>query len=470
MALSKNPPARLLLLLIVLAVPSLGVAQDRDVELAALRERVRLQEDQMRVMMEKIRALEERVTSPATAAPAQTAPVAAASTTAAVTRPPVVTASDRNFTLASADRDNSLRIRAVIHFDSRTYFDDGGVGNNDAFLIRRARMTFEGALNRMFQYQIQPEFGGSSVGLNVANLTATFSPRFQVKFGRFKSTVGLEHQQGSSNATLFAERSLVTSLIGGSDIGVQAMGESPGGLVRYAVGVFNGTPDGTVSTNTDTDDEKTVVGRIMLQPVDGLSVGVSGTFAPRQEGNAGLPSAYRTEGQQRFFAYAAGTMADGELWRLSPQGHYYRGPFGSMAEYAISSTEIRSAGGVPATVDHKAWQLSLSYVLTGEDATYGGVTPAKRFDPVAGTWGAFQVAARVSQLDVDDVVFPIFAAPGTNASKVDSFGLGLNWFMTNSVTLMVNYLQSSFDTEIAPTATLLKTGEKALITRLQVVF
>lgn len=457
-------------MLIVLTVSNPGLAQDRDEEMAALRERVRLQEDQMRVMMEKIRALEERVTSPATPAAAQAAPAPAAATAAAAPRPPVVTASDRNFTLSSADRDNFLRIRTVIHFDSRTYFDDGGVGNNDAFLIRRARMTFEGALNRMFQYQIQPEFGGSSVGLNVANLTATFSPRLQVKFGRFKSTVGLEHQQGSSNATLFAERSLVTSLIGGSDIGVQAMAESPNGLVRYAVGIFNGTPDGTVSTNTDTDDEKTVVGRIMLQPVDGLSVGVSGTFAPRQEGTGGLPSAYRTEGQQRFFAYTTGTAADGELWRLSPQGHYYRGPFGSMAEYVVSSTEIRSAGGVPATVDHEAWQLSLSYVLTGESATYGGVTPSKRFDPAAGTWGALQIAARVSHLDIDDDVFPVFAAPGTSATKVESFGFGLNWFMTNSVTLMVNYLQSSFDTEIAPTATLLRTGEKALITRLQVVF
>ncbi len=454
---------RLTLVLTSLAIPSLAPAQDRDAEMAALRERVRVQEEQLRSMMDKIRVLEERMAPSAAVAPAGTAPAPAP-------KPPVVTATDRNFTLASADRDNFLRIRAVIHLDSRNYFDDGGVGNNDAFLIRRARMTFEGALNRMFQYQIQPEFGGSSAALNVANLTATLSPQLQVKFGRFKSTVGLEHQQSSSNAILFTERSLVTSLIGGTDIGVQLMGETPGGLIRYAAGVFNGTPDGTISTNTDTDDEKAVVGRLMFQPVEGLSVGVSGSYAARQEGAAGLPSAYRTEGQQRFFGYAAGTIADGELWRISPQGYYYHGSFGSMAEYAVSSTEIRSAGGVPATVDHKAWQLSLSYVLTGENATYAGVTPSKRFDPAAGTWGAFQVAARVSQLDIDDDVFPLFAAPGTNATQVDSFGLGLNWFMTNSVTVMVNYLQSSFDTEIAPTATLLRTGEKALFTRLQVVF
>lgn len=469
MALSKIFPHCVALALIVSAIPSLAVAQERDGEMAALREQVRLQEEQLRVMMEKIRALEEKMTPAVAVAPAPAAP-AAAVTTAATPKPPVVTASDRNFTLSSADRDNFLRIRAVIHLDSRTYFEDGGVGTNDAFLIRRARMTFEGALNRMFLYQVQPEFGGSTAAINVANITAVISPNLQVKLGRFRAAVGMEHQQSSSNATLFTERTLVTSLIGGTDIGVQVSGDSPGGLVRIAAGVFNGTPDGTISTNTDTDDEKTLLGRISFQPIEGLSVGISGTYAERQEGSAGLPAAYRTEGQQRYFSYIAGTAADGELWRLSPQAYYYRGPLGSMFEYAMSSTEIRSATGVPATVDHKAWQLSLSYVLTGEDATYTGVTPSKRFDPAAGTWGAFQVAARVSHLDIDDDVFPVFAAAATNASQVDSFGLGLNWFMTNSVTLMVNYLQSSFETEIAPTAMLLKTGEKALITRLQVVF
>lgn len=458
--------ARLACVLVSLTLCSALSAQDRDAEMSALRERVRVQEEQLRVMMDRIRQLEERMTpAPATSA-AQ--PVAAAPAPAA--RPAVVTATDRNFTLASADRDNFLRLRAVIHLDSRTFFDDDGVDDNDAFLVRRARITMEGALNRLFQFQIQPELGGSSAALNLANITANFSPQLYVKVGRFKSTLGLEHQQSSSNAILFTERSLVTSLIAGSDVGIQVGGVTPGGRVRYAAGIFNGTADGTTTRNTDTDDHKAFIGRIMLHPTEGMGVGVGASYAPKQEGAGGLPASYRTEGQQRMFAYSAGTQADGELWRITPQGYYYRGPFGVMAEHARSSTEIRSAAGAFSTVDHSAWQLALSYVLTGENATLAGVTPSTRFDPAAGTWGAFQVAARLSHMDIDDDVFPIFASATANATEVDSFALGLNWFMTPSVTLMMNYFHSSFETELPPTQTLLINGENALFARLQLVF
>lgn len=441
-----------------------GLAQDRAAEVTALREQVRLQEEQLRLLGEKVRLLEERLAPSTPARPAADAPPAPAF------KPSVVTVTDRNINLTSGDGLNFLRFRSTIHLDSRSYFDDEGGGDNDAFLIRRARVSLEGALNRLFQFQVMSEFGGSSASLNVANITAAFSPQFQLKAGRFKTILGLEHQQSSTASILFVERSLVTSLLAGTDVGIQLSGESPGGLVQYGIGIFNGTADGTTSNNTDTDDDKAYVGRVMLQPVEGLLFGVGGSYTPSQSGAAGLPTGYRSEGQQRIFAYNTGTVADGTLWRITPQGYYYRGPFGFMGEYAISSTDIRAANGVSGNVRHDAWQLSLSYVLTGEDATYTGVLPSRKFDPAAGTWGAFQVAARLSHLDLDDAAFPLFASPSANATEVDAYALGINWFLTNSVKVMVNYMHSRFETQLPPTRPLLEAGEDALFTRLQLVF
>ena len=54
---------------------------------------------------------------------------------------------------------------------------------------------------------------------------------------------------------------------------------------------------------------------------------------------------------------------------------------------------------------NSSWSLTGSLFLTGEDASYGSVKPKNYFVPSAGHWGAFQLVARVHQIDVDDAVF-----------------------------------------------------------------
>ena len=114
-------------------------------------------------------------------------------------------------------------------------------------------------------------------------------------------------------------------------------------------------------------------GLVLLQ---GLGVGFAVSYVDAS-GNAtstNLPE-YRTPGQQRFFAYRGGstaTIASDERLRLSPQGYYYYGPFGLLAEYVTVSQEVeRTIAGLTreGELDHDAWQVAVSYVLTGEDST-----------------------------------------------------------------------------------------------------
>src|SRR5204863_109416 len=105
------------------------------------------------------------------------------------------------------------------------------------------------------------------------------------------------------------------------------------------------------------------------------------------------------------------TVVDGTTWRLSPQAYFYRGPFGLLGEYALSTVSVRPnfpasfAGSPKVDLTNTAWQLAAGYVLTGEDAAYTGLVPKTNFDWTEGTWGAWEIVARYESLDIDDAAF-----------------------------------------------------------------
>ena len=65
-----------------------------------------------------------------------------------------------------------------------------------------------------------------------------------------------------------------------------------------------------------------------------------------------------------------------------------------MGEYVVSDQDVtlKSKTG---NVRNTAWEVTGSWLLTGEDATYGTVVPKHSFDPREGYWGAFQLVGRV---------------------------------------------------------------------------
>ncbi len=431
-------------------------------DLAALRAQVQALEQQIKIISRQIEIKDE-------------AAAAAAPTT------PKITVNDKGFTLASADGANSIRLRGLAQLDNRLFFDDGGGIQNNAFILRRARIITEGQLAKNYGFQFVTEFGGSAVSILDANFTVALNSGLTFKFGKFKSPVGYELLQ-SDAWTFFNERSLVTNLVPNRDLGVQASGEVFGGTVNYAVGVFGGLADGGSTTNADFDNEKEVVGRVFASPfkndagsvVQGLSFGVSGSSG-RAKTTAGRTGGYRTDGQQTFFAYSANTIADGQNWRLSPQADFRLGSLGLLGEYVISTVNVRpSATGAKTELQNKAWQLAAGYVLTGEDSSYNGVAPRADFNLAAGTWGAFEVVGRYADLKIDSAAFPLFASAASNASEAKSIGLGLNWYLSKAVLFKIDGYQTKFEfapgAPAVPTTQILRQDEKAFITRFQLSF
>ena len=442
--------------------PALPAAPADSADLDALREQVRALEQQLKVISRQIEIKEE-------------AAAAAAPTT------PKITINDKGFTLASADATNFIKLRGLVQLDSRLFFGDGGGIANNTFVLRRARLITEGQFAKNYSFQFVTDFGGNSVVVQDANFTVALDKSLLFKFGKFKSPVGLEMLQADAT-TFFNERSLVTNLVPNRDLGVQASGESLGGTFSYQLGVFNGVSDGASTTNTDFDNDKDVVARVFTSPfknslgspVRGLSFGVSGSYG-REKTTAGRTGGYRTDGQQTFFSYLATTITDGPNWRVSPQLDYRSGSFGLLSEYVVSAVNVRaSAAGKLSELRNKAWQVSVGYVLTGENSSYNGVVPANNFDLSKGTWGAFEVAGRYANLKVDDAAFPLYASPAASAGEATSFGVGLNWYLSKAVRFTFDYYQTKFDAAPGAPATLtnavIRQDEKSLITRFQVSF
>jgi len=405
------------------------------------------------------------------------------SATTAAKAAPIISLGASGFNFSSGDSNFVAQLHGLVQFDSRSFFNDGGVNGNDGFLLRRARPIFSGTVFHDFDYQFTPDFGGSTVQIQDAYLNYRYRPEFQVQAGKFKSPVGLEQLQ-SDPVTSFNERSLATALVPNRDLGLDLHGDLFGGVASYAVGVFNGAPDySSTTTNASFQDDKAFVGRVFFQPwkntdvnaLRGLGFGVAGSYEanhPNTNSATGLTPGYVTDGQQKFFAYSSGVNASGAQWRFSPQAYYYYGPFGLLTEYVVSDQQVKKAAS-HADLQNRAWEISGSWLLTGEDAAYAGVSPLHPFDPRNNQWGAWQLVARYGELDVDKNAFADgFADPKKYASGARAWSVGLNWFLNKNIRANLSFSRTTFSGFTGSTTAGLVPAqpENVLFSRLQLAF
>jgi phosphate-selective porin OprO/OprP len=336
--------------------------------------------------------------------------------------------------------------------------------------MRRVRPNFEGTVFKIFDFRVMPDFGLGTSVLQDGYVEARFSPALRLRAGKFKPPVGLERLQSATDL-VFVERAQPTNLVPNRDVGVQLGGDLGEARVQYAVGVFNGVPDGG-SGDLDNNDDKDVAARVFFQPfvatkngVSGLGFGIAASSGD-QAGTVTAPNlpVFRTGGQITFFSYrsdatAAGTtVAAGTRRRLSPQATFYLGPFGLLTEYVTSRQEIRR-GSERARLTNSSWQAAASWVIGGT-ASYRGVAPKK-------TLGAFELAARYSRLEVDRDAFPFFANPASAARTASAWGLGVNWWASRNVRFLTSYELTKFDDGAAAGD---RPDERVLFTRFQVAF
>ncbi len=409
---------------------------------------------------------------------------------AALPNTPVITASEKGFALASRDAKFNLRLRGLLHADSRDYFDDETLSPNvDGFVLRRLRPSLEGTIAGIYDFRINPDFAGSRVVLQDAYIDARYYPWFKLRVGKFKTPFGIERLQSASDLR-FVERGLPNNLVPNRDLGIQIHGDVLDGTLNYAIGLFNGVLDGGSSESSndiENNTDKDIAARVFSQPflnsenfyLRGLGVGISASYVDqRADAAAPLLPAYRSPGQLSVFNYRGGnngSYSDGKRLRWSPQLQYYAGPWGVLAESVTVEQELSrvlSGSRRHDTLSQNAWQLALNYVLTGEDASYKEIKPKAPWAPGSEGWGAWELVARVGELDIDDDAFSggiaSFADPNVAISNERAWSLGVNWYLNRNVKWSFDYEQTAF--ENGASAGRDRADEKIAFSRMQLVF
>ncbi|HSC74671.1 MAG TPA: porin [Pseudomonadales bacterium] len=436
---------------------------------------------------------------------------------------PVVIAGDKGFGLKSADGKYEIKLRGLLQQDARN-FNQGIKGQHaylgdtqaqqdaaddathealDNYISRRARPIIEGKFNDIYGFRLQTDFGNgttSSTNLVDAYVDANYHPAAKIRVGKFTPGFSLERLQ-SSDANKVNELGLQSNFAPSRDQGAQIAGDIFNNTLNYSLGIFNGANDGA-NGSEDSNTDKEINARLFASPFAnnpgflqglGFGVGLSTTSAKGTFGNTSLAS-YKTFGQENFFSYRTDTsvnntvFADGDRTRVSPQVSYYNGSFGLTSEYIREqqdTSRIYGAGITQRRTDqltNDGWDATASYILTGEDASFKSVKPAKPFDPANGGWGAWEVVATTGQLDIDKGAFydtngvlggnDSFAQATRSAKAAKNYGVGVNWYLNNVLRLSLDYNKTSFDwggggTSLAPQD---REDENVFIGRVQAAF
>lgn len=399
----------------------------------------------------------------------------------------VAKAGEDGFSIGTADGAYQLKFGVLVQADGRFWLNDGDSGQavqqNNTFLIRRGIPTLDAKLGRYTTARLQTNFTGSATaGILEGWVNVKPSDALWFKVGRYK-TLGTEYYGNTAGLT-FAERGLPTNLVPSYDVGATA-GGAIGKVATWSLGVVNGAPDGAVR-DTDNDDDKDTYAIVTVSPfatdaesvLNGLklTLGASYGYETGTTAATSLTAGYKSPGQVNVFTYETAAFARGTRQRIAPALEFYSGPIGVLTEYTQSSQDVQRVAHRE-EVSHTAWQGTISYVLTGEKKTAAGVTPKKPFDPEAGTWGAWEVAARFGQLSIDDAAFDgtaanRFADPTKAVKSATNLGIGVNWWLTKNLKWQASYDYTTFEGGGGGTVadTIDRESEQVVVSRVQINF
>jgi phosphate-selective porin OprO/OprP len=369
-----------------------------------------------------------------------------------------------HFFIKSADGQFSISPYGYVNTDYRAYQGDGAP--SDTFVLRQARFGFQGSYGSHFDFAILADAAATSGSVvRDVYLNVRIKPELQFQAGQFKAPFGQETGIGDTSLD-FVERGFQSMLYPSAasayrSPGVAIHGDIDGGIMQYWVGAFNGK--GYALVNTTNQPE--VIGRLRFYPwrktknewLKQFAFGGSVDFAKSrglsgdQSFNATLP-----DGAYTFFPQFA---INGDIQRYNGEFTYLKGRFGLRGEYDQLDMDRTNVGSLQAgwlgfmslpTIRAKAWDLSTTYLLTGEKRPENGTPRVNR--PTFGPdtpggqgrgWGAWELAFRFTGIQANEPG-ESFENNITNGyvstfdDHTKEYTIGLNWYPNYWVKYVLN--------------------------------
>ena len=320
-------------------------------------------------------------------------------------------------------------------FDYRGY--QAGNHPPNTFLVRRARLSLEGKLERYFEFKVEGDFADTtSTLLRDFYVNIHRIDEFQLRFGQFKEPFSQEELRSDIYQD-FVERSLVNNLAPSRSPGLMASGALDKGVFEYQVGAFNGK--GLLANNNNGTPETAI--RLRFAPwkngkaflTKGLFIG--GAFAA---GRSLGGTSFRGQTESRSFTYFAPDTINGKYTRANGELTWLLGPANIRAEYDQTNQRRDNLGvagrNLPGVVA-KGYVAQFTYLVTGEDKPDAAAVAPKRnlFGDGNGNtgFGAWEVKFRYSNLQMADGT--------TKSNRADTFYFGPNWYLNRFVRYVLDF-------------------------------
>jgi len=336
--------------------------------------------------------------------------------------------------LRSPDGAFETQFAGYAQLDFRGY--QSGIHPPNTFLVRRARMSIEGKLERYFDFRVEGDFADTtSTLLRDFYVNIHRIDEFQLRFGQFRVPFSQEEMR-SDNLQDFVERSLVNNLAPSRSPGVMASGVLNKGVFEYQIGAFNGK--GLLGVNTSGTPETAI--RLRITPWKNsrelLSKGFIFGGAFTQGRNLGGLSV-RGQTESRSFSFFVPDTINGKYIRANGEMTWLLGPAVIRVEYDQTNQRRDNLGpdgrNLPGVVA-KGYMGQFTYLLTGEDKPEAGVlTPRNNlFGDSSGKqgFGAWELKFRYSNLQIADGT--------TKSNRAESFFFGPNWYMNRFVRYLLD--------------------------------
>jgi hypothetical protein len=369
-----------------------------------------------------------------------------------------------HFFIRSPDGQFSISPYGYVDNEYRVYQGDGAPA--DTFVLRRARFGFQGNYGSHFDFALLTD-AAATTGSVVRDvyLNVRIRPEFQFQAGQFKTPFAQESGTGATNLD-FIERGFQSMLYPSAasayrSPGAAFHGDIDGGVMQYWIGAFNGKGYALVNTTNQAE----VIGRLRFYPwrkskSDWLKqFAFGGAFdRGRSRGLSGDQSFSGTLPDQAYTFFPQFAI-NGPIQRYNGEFTYIKSAFALRGEFDqlnMSRNNVGSeqAGGLgfislPSIVA-KAWDISTTYLLTGEKQPENG-TPRVRH-PLFGPdtpggkgrgWGAFGVGFRLMGIQANEpgANFLNYYTPGyvpTFNYHTFEYTAGVNWYPNYWVKYQVN--------------------------------
>lgn len=250
--------------------------------------------------------------------------------------------------------------------------------------------------------------------------------------GKQKEPISMERLMSMTQLPMQERTSVSDSMLPSRNLGVVLSSTAFGQRATWAGGIFNNFIDSSSSIGSTATQ---FVGRGTWLPF--LSEDESHLIhlgAGVRLSNAKNGIQYLTEpefNKSPDFVDTGEIAADSAtLYNLEASWRY--GPYWVAAEYIDSTVDSISEGGL----NFNGYHLTGSWIWSGEMRSYNKKSGILGPIPVArtvnqGGWGAWELALRYSSLDLSD--------KSIDGGKMDIFSLGVNWWLTPTFNVNINY-------------------------------